>query len=256
MLLGQGPSPNSVLVAGKTAINGKERKRLAPTLVVQAPMASPSSGKSPRDQVAFRDFGDVRAPFKSQNRASLVRGFPNPCLGIKKISVDDLFFGDARMGQELQDGTEDEDDFVITSAARRSDGCRLYVNKLVKHYLFKPVKITHSRNGKICHAVQPYSAKILQMLPNQRTQSFILFSPSGRVMRENIAHWPEVSADGTFIENAAADSSIAASNPLALSQEEDGNHDWDLLKWQHTGSDIIPAKLGESGSVGCVIIIC
>ncbi|KAH0544392.1 hypothetical protein FGG08_001418 [Glutinoglossum americanum] len=245
-------------IAPKTIVNGKERKRLAPTLVLGSSVASHRDRKSARSRVALQSSPStsegVRMPSKSQERAALIRGFPDSYLGIRKIPADHLFFGDAATGRELQDDIEDEDNFVITSGGRISNGCRLYVNKLMRHYLFKPVQVTFSRKGMICHAIQPYSAKILQMLPNQQTQSFTLFSLSGhlfRITRENMSNWPEVSADGTFIEKASADSNSATPNPLTPSPEEDGNHDWDfLLKWQHTGSDIIPAQLGESGSEG------
>jgi hypothetical protein len=255
--LGQRPPPDPTPTTGKVTIDGKERKRLAPTLMVRTPMASRGDERSPLGQAELRDPPDVseciQTSFASQGHAGEVREFPNPYLGIKKIPAGDFFFGDARIGQELQGDAEDEDNFIITSVGRVSNGYRLYVNGLMRHYLFKPIQTTFSRNGKICHAIQPYSAKILQMLPNQ-TQSFILLSPSDRairVTREDISHWPDISTDGTFIEKPSAEANSTAQNDLALSQEDDSNHEWDfLLKWQHTGSDIIPAKLGESGSEG------
>ncbi|KAI9779134.1 MAG: hypothetical protein M1839_007669 [Geoglossum umbratile] len=254
---GRPPSPGPI--TGKTIASSKERRRVAPTLVAPNPMTSRNDGKfNFRGQAALRSspnaFKSARVRARSQTPASSIGEVPGAYLGAKKISVDSLFFGNAAIGQELQDDAGDEDNFVIVSAGRKPNGSRLYVNKLMRHYLFKPVQITFSRNGMTYYAVQPYSTKALKIFSGQRIPSYMLFSPLDhtiRVTKENGSYWPDVSSDGIFIENCVADSSDAMVHPLAFPQEDSENHEWDfLLKWQHMGSDIVPAQLGESGSEG------
>ncbi|KAI9764262.1 MAG: hypothetical protein M1840_008553 [Geoglossum simile] len=252
--------PNLGSTPGKTVARRTERKRVAPTLVAQNPMASHGGRKlDALGRVAMWSSSDAfkssQAHTRSQTTSvNLVEEITGTYLGAMKISVDDLFFGNVGIGQEMQDDGEDEDNFVIMPANRKPNGSRLYVNKIMRHYLFKPLQVTFSRDEKICCAVAPYSAKVLQMLSGRRIQSYMLFSTLGqviRITRENAFYWPEVSADGTFIDHGAGDSGSALQNPFALPKEGNENHEWDfLLKWEHMGSDIIPAQLGESGSEG------
>jgi hypothetical protein len=251
--------PNRGFTPGKTIAHRTERKRVAPTLVAQNSVTPHSDGRlDALGQAALRSSSDAfkssRARTRSQTPVSLVEEIPGAYLGTMKVSVDDLFFGNVGIGQEIRDDGQDEDNFVIMPVDRKPDGSRIYVNKLMRHYLFKPLQVTFSRNGKTCCAVQPYSKKVLQLLSGQRIQSYMLFSTLGRIVRitrENAFYWPEVSADGTSVESGTEDSESALQYPFALPKEGDENHEWDfLLKWKHMGSDIIPARLGESGSEG------
>ncbi|KZF19148.1 hypothetical protein L228DRAFT_234351 [Xylona heveae TC161] len=204
-------------------------------------------------------------------------------LGRKAFPVNDIFYGDSRVGQVVSpEGPEgsDDDEWGFDSPVPTPTGRQLYIHSLIRHYFCKSEgQILRSGDQHIT-VVKPYPTRLV---PKSVTDSFTLFEESeGRVdaLREDLASWPEAKGIGdelvaahsrprpgysitqrekhlSRIQRAQNISAIAKriqsqgmENETFKLQDETGQ-DWDFLtKWMSVENDRVEPVYGNSGSEG------
>ncbi|KAI9818442.1 MAG: hypothetical protein M1827_000501 [Pycnora praestabilis] len=258
------------------------RKRLAPTLVYQAehaPLQVALIGGASLDlsnnEKVVDDILNTEIPFQRVENRSQTQKRGRGYLGPEKFSIDEVFYGKTPIGQDLRNdvsyqplmeaktSTNLEDNFFFSSDVDLPTGRRLYVNTILKSFLVysQPNRKIIRRGGKYYSAIVPYASKYGT---NHDPQSFTLFSASSEVVvtatREDLSKWPEL-MDSPVPNNVKkkdltsnfAHFNVPENNPFMLLKGDNTNHDWDFLrKWDYEdgASQILPGKLGESGSEG------
>ncbi|KAF4636000.1 hypothetical protein G7Y89_g2097 [Cudoniella acicularis] len=223
-ILTPAPEPNVV------QINGKKRKRIAPTLI--STTIDPNRDREiPTDAdnviqndpqnvepgvVYIGDDGKKRLmpicqtdpaevlPLISDGASSAVRkrvsstaktSNTRKSKGWKKMSVDDIFYPSVKIGEELQ--ALDEEREFLQSSQDIPTGQRLYVHSVMKSFL-RNQPIAFNRGEEDFSAVIPYASKFA---PKFLKPSFTLFhqDPEGQIhaKREELSSWPEVDPEAS-----------------------------------------------------------
>ncbi|TAQ85177.1 hypothetical protein B7494_g6506 [Chlorociboria aeruginascens] len=175
-------------------------------------------------------------------------------LGKAKMSVDDIFYGETAVGQELP--TLDQPHEFSISQRSISSGRRLYVNGVMKNFLRSEPQI-FERDSQVFSALRPYSSKLA---PKFKKPSFTLFysTPDAQIhaKRDEISSWPEIDTErfpGNR-QNLGDERYQAIFNPPGPNMAGDlGSHvDWDpscleRYKFLEGGDELLPVY-GDSGS--------
>jgi hypothetical protein len=179
---------------------------------------------------------------RPSNTAAVADYVENCYLGKDKMPVDDIFYKDVAVGEELSG--HDAPDFH----GRFSSGKRLYVNKIMKHFL-RAQREDFLRDGKLFSAVLPYA---LKLAPKHRTPSFTLYYSDKdhgiRARRETLRAWPEVNPEASMptSQTDAGDNSFAFNLGSWEAYEKEFDPDA-LEKWKDVagGDELLPIY-GES----------
>ena len=110
-------------------------------------------------------------------------------LGKKKLVVDDIFYKETPIGQELL--TEVLEGFCVAPKTI-SSGRRIYVHRVMKKFL-NSERVIVVRDGRYFSGVRPYPSTLV---PRYHKASFTLFyaSETGQILarREALQSWPEI----------------------------------------------------------------
>lgn len=247
-------SDSKIIEVGVPYLGKDGKKRLLPTLQstpsslepyayaatpIAPNLAAPSTNDSrPKSKEVSKSIDDV-----------LATGY----LGKRKMRVDNVFYEEIEAGQELPDSN---DDMTISLGMKDiSSGRRLYVNRLMRHFLrSKPQSFV--RDGKLHSAIIPYDPKLT---PRFQNPSFTLFSesPEGRIQprREELRSWPEINPEATPQNHDVVQGENSATFNLGISDLLNGlgsYDDWDpdnLEKYNDLeGGDEILPLYGDSDS--------
>ena len=199
-----------------------------------------------------RPDGQKRAPklfHKSQ------RGY----LGPHAFPVERIFYGDTSFGQEIRHDSNlsgstqeppEQPEFSFMSSDYITNGQRLYVHQMLKHFLSRAERSVFVSNGKSFAGVQPYPGRIGRRF---QPPSFTLFSAmSDTTMvatREDTLRWPAFKSDLAPEEVQYLDPSNEGPQFSGLS---DGDPILQSLEKYRDMENVttIPAAFGESGSEG------
>ncbi|KAH6682071.1 hypothetical protein B0J14DRAFT_695530 [Halenospora varia] len=251
-------------------VNGKKRKRIAPTLITtvidpnrdrQIPTDAdnvvwndPQNTSIEPGVVYIGDDGRKRlVPINSGGVSTNVdssRRVPAPTsvsstnaatkqakavldsgyLGKRKTTADDVFYG-VGIGEDLPSITVSEFELV---GQHISTGRRRYIHDLMKSYLRTRSKpIAFERSGEDFYAVIPYAPRLV---PKFHKPSFTLFHSENkqiRAKREELQAWPEVDPERPLITKALGVGQNHASFDLAdpaLLQNGVDTDDFDFLE--------------------------
>ena len=253
---------------GKLIIEAQGRKRMRPLLVSQLSAVKTNQTDMPRDRAEEQDdqlpssssvsMLDLPTSTVDPKRSRSKRGMHHMYLGPGRHLVDEIFYGDTPMDQEVQYNCHDEESFQFSyqSELRNCRGKEIYVHNRIKHFLLNPRIESFRRNGQIFTSIIPYPETIgkkyqclsLTLLKNSdsgikayRVDRLKWFNLHGR------NHDPDKVPQGLdkmprFV--------IAESNSLLDQLGENQAMDWEVLKkWecQESASDVLPLY-GDSGS--------
>lgn len=154
-------------------------------------------------------------------------------IGREKVSATDIFYKSSH-----QD--DDEDNFLVTKSDVPT-GKRLFVNKLMKHYLQQQPSYLGVNGRKQILGVMPYPRKFSQL---GEKYYFTLFTPAGKkiqVSKEEVDQWPQLRGDSSL------GSSMVSRRPPPE------NDPYGRFLWRYAHEDdreVSLPPLGESGSEG------
>ncbi|KAI9837452.1 MAG: hypothetical protein M1819_007100 [Sarea resinae] len=193
-------------ISKATLIEDKPKRRIVPTLISNYPYEKTlTSVESTSESETFLDEyisshnaegptstqltkQNASAPAKQAKGERHGRGY----LGIKGYSLDDIFYSSSAVEPESKMDYEDEENFAFNQPMPISAGRRLYVDKVMRHYLQNSHGFLFQRGGQNMVAVKPYDVRLLK---KHRVQSFTLFGYSNhrvQVTREQVPDWPEI----------------------------------------------------------------
>lgn len=277
-------SVSQALVAlepGKLVIDAQGRRRMRPLLVSQPESIHGLLSDLPMETVereaenasSVPDFcEDGRAVSKALESSRIRRGRSayQIYLGSKNIAVEDVFYSDTPLGQELRNEihysaspdthrqTEPET-YAFVSDNIWGEGQRSYVHGLIKSFLCSRELKLFRRKGQSFIADVPYSSKIGK---KHQPQSLTLFSKSPRnviALRVDRSKWmkndlpPALKSRDSHGNDITVDHfEVPEEDPLAFDVGTNEIHDWDFLeKWRHHEVvDKVLPLYGESGSEG------
>ncbi len=246
---------------GETLVDdngGRKRRRLAlmPALEPSLGQQSHTADSEPQDKPLSDDSVTLPAPGDTVKSAKTVdpnslrtesrkknvqsKDLSKGFLGESKITADEVFYGTVKTSRPLPDTIDDgqaaflighgdgEDEFHVNSTGHVSDGRRLYVGGLMRHFLTNREERHLQRNGKQLTAIYPYRERLVA---EGRGRSVTLFQDlEGEVQATR--------EDALMVINGGPD------------VKEEVAHEWDYLaKWDNERSGVLPV-FGESGSEG------
>ncbi|KAG4028266.1 hypothetical protein MFRU_023g01010 [Monilinia fructicola] len=152
----------------------KKRKRIAPTLVTTV-----------IDQARDRTIRTEADTVRIYRHSQLDQGY----LGSLKMSVDDVFYGNVAISEQIPSG---EMVFEFQEQRSISSGRRLYINGLMKHFLCASPEF-FKRNQHALMAIKPYQLRFAQK------PSFTLYRTGSNeiveVTRQALSSWPEINTE-------------------------------------------------------------
>jgi len=191
---------------------------------------------------------------KQDGALSKVRG--NGYLGRKKLSLDQIFYGENEIGSELLSVHRNKEFTQLPQSI--SSGRRLYVNGVMKRYL-RSERHIFDRNGKEFSAICPYPA---HLAPTNHRPSFTLFhsGSEGKVhaTREDSSRWPELNIGAQPVKSGPEDDNerqarfFMPKNMIIGGFSSYNNWDPSLLeKYRYLeGGDKVLPLYGDSGDEG------
>ena len=275
--------PQAVVIPepGKLVIDAQGRKRMRPLLVSQSESihGSLSNGHSEVDGNEIERV--LIEPAVCEDRpaepkaldSSIIHYGPTASqtyLGPKALAVEDVFYSDTPLGQELRNevrynvpaGTHSQTEpetYAFVSDNACGDGQRRYVHNLIRPFLYSRELMLLRQKGQIFIADIPYHSRIGK---KHQPQSLTLFSKSsGNVvaLRVDRSKWikdgllpvPKSGSsndNGDFVNHFG----VPEDHPLTIEIGYNEIHDWDFLeKWRYQEqADKVLPLYGESGSEG------
>ena len=245
-------APN--IAPGVVFIGADGKKRMVPKLLAVDDAEGPSHGQPRAPALQALDAGGERALAAAKGilevaqkkkfamrSSSLSAGY----LGKENMSVDDVFYGAVEVGQELPNAKESTD--FIEPPNLISSGRRLYVHRLMKHFLLRSDRQIFSRNGKQYSAIRPYAT---HLAPRYHNPSFTLYHAGEdcvlRARREALQSWPEIDTEQLVSQAKPSDNSILFNPGPWEAYDEEYDPDA-LVKWKHIpGGDQVLPVYGES----------
>ena len=283
LAIGIASIPQAVVIQepGKLIIDAQGRKRMRPLLVSQ-----PESIHSPLPD------GPLKTVQKEAERAS---GEPDLCedglteskvlessrtrygrpafqtyLGSKKHAVEDVFYSDTPLGQELRNEAHykappdthrqtESETYAFTSKDKWANGQRIHVHNVIRSFLLSSETKLFRRKGESFVGVIPYPGRIGK---KHEPQSLTLFSKSTDkvvALRVDRSKWmrngfvPASKSRNSHDNERSIDHfDVPEEDPHALGVGSNEIHDWDFLeKWRYQENvDKVLPLYGESGSEG------
>lgn len=240
---------------GKLIIDAQGRKRMRPLLVLEPDVCE-----------------DRPIVPKALDSSTIHYGRPasQTYLGPKALAVEDVFYSDTPLGQELRNevqynipaGTHrqtEPETYAFVSDNTCGDGQRRYVHNLIRPFLYSRELMLLRQKGQLFVADIPYHSRIGK---KHQPQSLTLFSKSsGNVvaLRVDRSKWIK---DGLFPAPKSGTShdngdfvnhfGVPEDHPFTIEIGSNEIHDWDFLeKWRYQEhADKILPLYGESGSEG------
>jgi hypothetical protein len=197
----------STIQPGVVFVGADGKKRLVPECLTAHDVEDPHNGEplpqSRAPELPALDAGGERALAAAKNIlevaqqkkfAMLVDASSAGYLGKQGMPVDDVFYDEIEVGQELSN-TKETTDFLEPPTVI-SSGRRLYVNSLMKHFLLRSERQIFSRGGKQYSAIRPYTENLA---PRYQNLSFTLYYAGKdhivRARREGLQNWPEIDTE-------------------------------------------------------------
>lgn len=170
----------------------------------------------------------------SDNTQQHVVYHENSFLGGVKLPVDEIFYGNTRLGQSLEDAPEPQDlvdyngnnlEFAFLPTHKKSEGYQQYVHSQMRHFFGAPERVEKKLRGRDAVIIYPYREAITHR------RSALLFEELNEGIKVTRQESP-LMTDGY------------------VSHDNNSSHDWDfLLHWAKENSNVLPA-FGDSGSEG------
>lgn len=269
------------LEPGKLIIDAHGRKRMRPLLVSQ-----PISIHGPRSDVPFETpkqeaesaalepsfYKDSRTVSEVLENSRVRHGRPayQTYLGSKNIAVEDVFYSDTPLGQELRNESHYEappdthrqtepGTYAFASDNMWGDGQRRYVHGLIKSFLYSREVKRFRHKGQSFVADIPYSSRFGK---KHQLQSLTLFSESSvnvLALRVDRSKWiknsllPAARSRDFHGKDSSVDHfDVPEEDVLTHDVSSNDIHDWDFLeKWRYQENvDSVLPLYGQSGSEG------
>lgn len=269
------------LEPGKLVIDAHGRKRMRPLLVSQlnsihGPLSdvpfktSTEKAESAALEPTFEEDSRIVSEVLKNSRGRSGRPAYQSYLGSKNIAVDDVFYSDTPLGQELCNESHYEalpdthrqtepETYAFISYNMWGDGQRRYVHSLIKSFLYSREVKRFRHKGQSFVADVPYSSRFGK---KHQVQSLTLFQKTpGNVLalRVDRSKWmqnsllPSLKSRDFHDKNSSVDHFHVPEEDL-LTHDITSNdiHDWDFLeKWRYQENvDSVLPLYGESGSEG------
>ena len=254
---------------GQITLDPQGRKRMRPILVSQLSAVQNGQKELPRDQADKQDNQLASSPIVLMSHKSSALPDPeksqtkrdshNMYLGPDHLSIDEIFYGDTPMNQEVKFDNLDpvSGQFSFQSDNRTCTGRQIYIHNRIKHFLFAAELESSQRNDQVLTSIMPYPDRIAKK--HQRLSLTVLKeSTSGiKAYRVDRSKWfKHIRSNGNgngHSQNANTQGGLfgLAENGSLLDQLG-GNEplDWDILekwKYQDSASEVLPLY-GDSGS--------
>ena len=275
------PQPLVLHTPGKLVIDAQGRKRMRPLLVSEpksihesiSDASLPSVNQEAEDASLQPDLSGEKSrilKISESSRFSSDRPAYQGYLGPKSFAVDDVFYSDTPLGQELHNESHydapsdthrqtEPETYVFTAVGDWCNGQRIWMHNRIKSFLYSREIKTFRRKGQSFVLDIPYHGRIVK---KHQMQSLTLFSNfSGAVIAQRVdrSKWlrsgpiPGSKArsshdQGTFTDHFNG----PEEDLLALDPGFEERYDWDFLeKWRYQeNADKVLPLYGDSGSEG------
>lgn len=249
--------------AGTVVIDDHGRKRLRPILVTQTGYGNGinvAKGSVLENSKGFSVQVATSSPNSSTFEQSLCKKNAQNShqiyMGPESLPVDQIFYGNTEMGQELNldvnfgentlsNDADDSDDFAFFST-QFGNGQRRYVNARIKHFLRSKKSRIVNRNGRKMVVHVPYPDSFGKKHDPLSVTVFAM--SSGRILASRMDRSFWLGNEFFASENEGLFGTAQLSNN-ALPHSSHGG-DWDYLrKWQYqAGEQEVLPVYGDSGS--------
>lgn len=250
--------------AGTIIIDEQGRKRVKPVLITRT--EHENSAQVVEDSLLENTTGlSVQLPTPSSETSSVkpntrLKRVRKPChtyLGAQSLPVDQLFYSDTKIGQEVNKEIRYDEKWQLNGADNLEsfafagndfgNGLRCYVNSRIRHILYSRQTRKVSRRGQIMVVHILYPGRLGK---KHRQLSVTVYSESSdgiiasRMDRSSwLGHEAKSREGQMFVETAPT-------QPTTALLETDGDTNWDYLKkWDFkAGEEKVLPVYGDSGS--------
>ncbi|MCJ1304285.1 hypothetical protein MMC08_007097, partial [Hypocenomyce scalaris] len=200
------PQPLVLHTPGKVVIDARGRKRMRPLLVSEpksihgsiSDASLPSMNQEAEDSSLQHDLNREKSQIlniSESSRISADRSAYQAYLGPKSFAVDDVFYSDTPLGQELRNETHydapsdthrqtESETYAFTSVGDWSNGQRIWMHNRIKSFLYSREIKTFRRKGQSFVLDILYHGRIVK---KHHPQSLTLYSNfSGAVMAQRV----------------------------------------------------------------------
>lgn len=252
--------PQALIAPGILLIDDQGRKRMRPILITNE---SHDQDEGTSEEMLAKNLSTVSESSKNsfcipQIQASNLRNPEEIYLGVRSLSIDIIFYSDAKIGQEVDHsvkygriwniGDSNEQNSFLIFGSPFGNGQRRYVGARIKHYLLSRKSGIFGHKGQA--TILPYPDSLAKK--HHPLSATVFRKTSGKIVatRTDRSKWlgksSQLSQAQKFTSNPFSESDEFSEN------SENVNKGWDYLeKWNHMdGNDEILPVYGDSNSEG------